>query len=265
MGSAHATITKVLYRKPEEPKDRAMAENFDPYYKWLGIPPKYQPPDHYRLLGIEIFESDPEVIEVSADKQVDYLKRCATGPNVEFSQKLLNEISAARLCLLNPAKKAAYDATLKKANPAAAASAVDPQQESSSIDSGLQTSGPTQQSTTAAGFDWNSDPSRLPERFGRAMGFGHARLLAAATARRQLASLSRVYAVWLWRLPFTLGCKRNPKTRNRGTRPTSVVRAPAIRSMHRSQTARTPVRLAWPRQSWRRRSKRILIRSRPKR
>ena len=26
---------------------------FDPYHKWLGIPPKQQPPDHYRLLGVE--------------------------------------------------------------------------------------------------------------------------------------------------------------------------------------------------------------------
>ena len=40
-----------------------MAEKFDPYYQWLGIPPKDQPPSHYRLLGIEEFESNPEVIE----------------------------------------------------------------------------------------------------------------------------------------------------------------------------------------------------------
>jgi hypothetical protein len=26
---------------------------FDPYRKWLGIPPKDQPPHYYRLLGIE--------------------------------------------------------------------------------------------------------------------------------------------------------------------------------------------------------------------
>ena len=36
--------------------------NFDPYHKWLGIPPKDQPPNHYRLLGLSLFESDPEVI-----------------------------------------------------------------------------------------------------------------------------------------------------------------------------------------------------------
>lgn len=36
-------------------------EAFDPYHRWLGIPPKHQPADHYRLLGIDRFEDDPEV------------------------------------------------------------------------------------------------------------------------------------------------------------------------------------------------------------
>lgn len=27
-----------------------MGVPFDPYHKWLGIPPKDQPPNHYRLL-----------------------------------------------------------------------------------------------------------------------------------------------------------------------------------------------------------------------
>src|SRR5208282_2567570 len=137
-------------------KDRTMAESFDPYYKWLGIPPKYQPPDHYRLLGIELFESDPEVIEVAADKQVDYLKRCATGPHVECSQKLLNEISAARLCLLNPAKKSAYDATLKENADAAAADA-EPRQEPFKIGSRVKMAEVIPETATAAAFDWNSD------------------------------------------------------------------------------------------------------------
>ena len=34
-------------------------ETFDAYHEWLGIPPKDQPPNHYRLLGIELFESQP--------------------------------------------------------------------------------------------------------------------------------------------------------------------------------------------------------------
>ncbi len=35
----------------------------------LGSRPKDQPPNHYRLLGLEAFESDPEVIESAADQQ----------------------------------------------------------------------------------------------------------------------------------------------------------------------------------------------------
>ena len=36
-----------------------MNEAFDPYYKWLGIPREEQPPNHYRVLGIRVFEEDP--------------------------------------------------------------------------------------------------------------------------------------------------------------------------------------------------------------
>ena len=43
------------------------AERFDPYHRWLAIPPKDQPPNHYRLLGVELFEADPDVIENAAD------------------------------------------------------------------------------------------------------------------------------------------------------------------------------------------------------
>lgn len=87
---------------------------FDPYHKWLGIPPEEQPPHHYRLLAISLFESDSDVIDSAADRQMAFLKQCATGPNVEHSQKLLNEVAAARLCLLKPDSKATYDSELKR-------------------------------------------------------------------------------------------------------------------------------------------------------
>jgi len=86
---------------------------FDPYHKWLGIPPSEQPPNHYRLLGISLFESDPDVIDAAANRLMAYLQGCATGPHVALSQKLLNEVAAARLCLLDPKKKKAYDTRLK--------------------------------------------------------------------------------------------------------------------------------------------------------
>jgi len=91
-----------------------MAEKFDPYYKWLGIPPKDQPPHYYRLLGIEPFEPDRDVIDAAANRLMGYLKELASGDDASHSQKLLNEISRARLCLLNKDKKAAYDRELRE-------------------------------------------------------------------------------------------------------------------------------------------------------
>ncbi|MCE9544478.1 MAG: hypothetical protein K8T25_02995 [Planctomycetia bacterium] len=103
-----------------------MSDAFDPYYKWLGIPPQNQPPDLYRLLSLERFEPDLEVIEAAASRQMNYVQGCATGPHVEHSQRLLNEIAAARLCLLDVQKKAEYDALLRGKLPPAAPPAPPP-------------------------------------------------------------------------------------------------------------------------------------------
>ncbi|HEX7376976.1 MAG TPA: hypothetical protein VF278_07680, partial [Pirellulales bacterium] len=87
-----------------------MPEAFDGYRKWLGIPPKDQPPNHYRLLGIERFEDDPDVIDAAADQRMAHVRTYQTGKNSALSQKILNELSAARICLLDPQKKESYDA-----------------------------------------------------------------------------------------------------------------------------------------------------------
>ncbi|MCR4415882.1 MAG: hypothetical protein NUV77_25995 [Thermoguttaceae bacterium] len=90
-----------------------MAAKLDPYWKWLGIPPEEQPPNYYRLLGIALFESDPEVISNAADRQMAHVRSYQTGPHALLSQRLLNELSAARICLLDAARKAEYDARLR--------------------------------------------------------------------------------------------------------------------------------------------------------
>jgi|GEM_PF-1889584 len=87
---------------------------FDPYWKWLGIPPAEQPPNLYRLLGVGLFESDPEVIANAADRQMMHVRSYQGGRYSDLSQKLLNELAAARVCLLDPAKKAAYDEQLRR-------------------------------------------------------------------------------------------------------------------------------------------------------
>jgi hypothetical protein len=90
------------------------AENFDPYLKWLGIRDAEQPPNMYRLLGIELFEHDPDVIANAADARMAHLKTFQTGQYSKLSQKLLNEVAAAKVCLLNAGRKAEYDESLRK-------------------------------------------------------------------------------------------------------------------------------------------------------
>lgn len=85
---------------------------FDPYRKWLGIPPEEQPPNYYRLLGIPPFESDPDVIVNAADRQMGHVRRFQAGRYAEICQRILNELAAARVCLLDPVRKRAYDQKL---------------------------------------------------------------------------------------------------------------------------------------------------------
>lgn len=94
--------------------------DFDPYYKWLGIPPAEQPPDHYRLLGLRRFEPDPEVIEAAAERCVAFLQTVAIGQYVAESQRLLNHVAAARRCLLKAESRRVYDSQLRDRQPDAA-------------------------------------------------------------------------------------------------------------------------------------------------
>jgi len=88
---------------------------FDPYLNWLGIAPHEQPPHFYRLLGIVLFESNPEVIDQAADRQSLRVGAYQSGPQGEMCQQLLSEIAMARFCLSDPQQKAAYDSQLNEA------------------------------------------------------------------------------------------------------------------------------------------------------
>lgn len=99
-------------------KVATMSDTFDPYHKWLGIPPVEQPPNHYRLLGVSLFEADPEVIANAADQRVLHVRTFQIGMHTEESQRILKEIFVARVCLLSAEKKAQYDACLRSVVPA---------------------------------------------------------------------------------------------------------------------------------------------------
>ena len=85
----------------------------DPYYEWLGIPPKEHPPNHYRLLGLELFEENRGVIDTAANRQMSFIKQYQAGADSDLTEKLLNELATARICLLSPAAKKAYDQRLR--------------------------------------------------------------------------------------------------------------------------------------------------------
>src|SRR5205085_5611889 len=63
---------------------------FDPYYEWLAIPPAEQPPNLYRLLGLQKFESDPDVIENAADRQMLFLRQFQSSPRWAYAEAILN-------------------------------------------------------------------------------------------------------------------------------------------------------------------------------
>ncbi|MBP86957.1 MAG: hypothetical protein CMJ64_09600 [Planctomycetaceae bacterium] len=86
-----------------------MSGSFDPYHKWLGIPPRDQPANHYRLLGLNLFESDGEVIKLAADRQIGYVAGIQPDDHTDAADRLLIQLGEARDCLLDPEKKKLYD------------------------------------------------------------------------------------------------------------------------------------------------------------
>jgi antitoxin component YwqK of YwqJK toxin-antitoxin module len=90
-----------------------MAGNFDVYGNWLGIPPKEQPPNFYRLLGIDLFESDPEVIAEAAEQRIQHIRDFQRGEYALLAQKLQKKIISVRDYLLDEGKKTEYDISLK--------------------------------------------------------------------------------------------------------------------------------------------------------
>ena len=91
-----------------------MTDQFDPYYQWLGIPQEERPINKYRLLALQLFESDEDVIANAADRQMAYIRTFQNGSHSAESQALLNELSSARVTLLNKQLKEEYDQQLRQ-------------------------------------------------------------------------------------------------------------------------------------------------------
>lgn len=89
------------------------AIEFDPYSEWLGIPAEQRPPNLYQLVGVPSFEKDYDIIASACDQRMLHLRTFSASPQRDYAERLQNEISSARVTLLNPRLKAGYDSTLR--------------------------------------------------------------------------------------------------------------------------------------------------------
>lgn len=86
--------------------------SFDPYLHWLGIPPQEQPPNYYRLLGLQAYEQNMQTILSAADQRLTYLASMMHSEYASYAQQLYNEISYVRSYLSDQQTKQQYDAWL---------------------------------------------------------------------------------------------------------------------------------------------------------
>ncbi|MEX2176035.1 MAG: hypothetical protein WD872_16860 [Pirellulaceae bacterium] len=89
-----------------------MAESFQPYREWLGLPDDVSQPTYYQLLGLAEFESDPQKIALGGDRATTKVRSFRPGKHAKAWSDLIDEIFAAKTCLLDPEIKAAYDRRL---------------------------------------------------------------------------------------------------------------------------------------------------------
>jgi|GEM_PF-1596800 len=90
------------------------SDEFDPYYKWLGIPRNQRPPTHYQLLGVDPTEAERDVIEAAAERQRSHVQRFRGTEYEKPAAKLLYEIGEAETCLLDPQLRMDYDRLLRE-------------------------------------------------------------------------------------------------------------------------------------------------------
>ena len=74
---------------------------FDPYHKWLGIPPDEQPAGPRRLLGISEDENDPQVVRDAALRQTAFVRKLSMGEHGGHAERILGELADARDSILS--------------------------------------------------------------------------------------------------------------------------------------------------------------------
>jgi hypothetical protein len=85
----------------------------DEYESVLGMPSGPRPPDHYHLLGLELFESSQSVIAAAADGRIVEAEESVLA-SAEQIRQVVDRIRLAKVCLLDLETKAAYDRQLNQ-------------------------------------------------------------------------------------------------------------------------------------------------------
>lgn len=89
-----------------------MPQPFDPYRDWLGLTSCSTFPSHYELLGLQPLEADLGKINVAYQRQSARLAEQLDGAHADVAQRLMGELAEARMTLLTPTAKRAYDQAL---------------------------------------------------------------------------------------------------------------------------------------------------------
>jgi hypothetical protein len=105
--------------------EAAVPADFNPYSEWLGLTTAGTP-NHYELLSLPLFETDRQRIIAAAERATTRVRGFRPGSNAGAWSQLLDQIRAAKTCLSDPYKKAAYDRALQGGTPRAAAADAQP-------------------------------------------------------------------------------------------------------------------------------------------
>ena len=89
-----------------------MADSFNPYRSWLGVVSASLPPTHYELLGVSATHCDAQLVAEAFRRQMGRLNPHLSGEHASVAQRIAGELSNARVVLLTPTTKRAYDAEL---------------------------------------------------------------------------------------------------------------------------------------------------------
>src|SRR5688500_12926514 len=93
-----------------------MSTQFNPYQDWLHIEPRGRAPTHYELLGLPAYSGDPQRAREAAMSRIAHVRKYQAGKHSETAIRVMNEISQALTCLVDPTAKQTYDRMLRGAD-----------------------------------------------------------------------------------------------------------------------------------------------------